>query len=64
MRVEITFVFHVFFMSVVMNFKHTLASTENKQKKSPPSVGMIFAMQFANRNGGEKGNIYIYAIYS
>ena len=50
-------------MSVVMNFKHTLASTENKQKKSPPSVGMIFAMQFASRNGGEKGNIYIYMLY-
>ena len=46
--------FHGFFMSVVMNFKHILASTENKQKKSPPSVGMIFAMQFANRNGGTK----------
>ena len=51
-------------MSVVMNFKHTLASTENKQKKSPPSVGMIFAMQFANRNGGEKGNIYMLYIHN
>ena len=63
-RVEITFVFHGFFMSVVMNFKHILASTENKQKKSPPSVGMIFAMQFANRNGGDKSNIYILYIHS
>ena len=63
-RVEITFVFHGFFMSVVMNFKHILASTENKQKKSPPSVGMIFAMQFANRNGGDKRNIYILYIHS
>lgn len=63
-RVKIAFVFHGFFMSVVMNFKHTLASPENKEKKSPPSVGMIFAIQFANRNGGEKINIYILYIHN